>query len=118
VKKVPVYIVTKDKPKVMHASHIEDDIEDVPHKKITRIRTNPDHEVLIRGIYKGDESHVHEDIEYSNVEFTTLQPEINTNALNKHIQPYILKTSNLKPNNYLLYHNMNVRHNRLRQYDE
>lgn len=70
VRKVPVYIVTKDRPRVMHATHIEDEFEDVGPQYFkrspgTRARAAADYddESVIQGVYRGDESHVvHQEI--------------------------------------------------------
>lgn len=113
VKKVPIYIVTKEKPKVIHASHIEDDIEDTSYRKSPRIKSHPDYDdIFIQGIYKGDESHVHEDVD-SNLEYTTLEPKLEKK---KHKLPYILKNYNIKQHNYKLEQSV-ARHNRLKLYD-
>lgn len=88
----------------MHASHIEDDFEDLSYKKMPRIRAHPDDydDFFIQGIYKGDESHVHEDID-STVVYTTPQPQT---EVKKQKLPYILTNSQ----------QTGVRYNRLKLY--
>lgn len=111
VKKVPIYIVTKDKPRVLHASHIEEDYED-SYRKSPRTKSHDYDDTVIQGIYKGDESNVHEDID-SSLGFTTPEPQL---EYKKHKLPYIMKNSNLKQRNFLLQHT-GARHNRLKLYD-
>lgn len=115
VKKVPVYIVTKDKPRVMHASHIEDDFDDSSHRKFPRTKTQPDYgDVLIQGIYQGDESHVHEDVGIA-PEYTTSQPLQTAKTIVKNQQklPYMLTNYNFKP-----LQRTGARHNRFTLYND
>lgn len=93
----------------MHASHIEDDFEDLQsYKKMPRIKAHPDYDdFFIQGIYKGDESHVHEDID-SNFAYTT--PQTQTDVKKKKL-PFISTNSNLKSQQ------TGVRYNRLKMYD-
>lgn len=85
----------------MHASHIEDDDDDVPYKKKPRTKSHADYDddVLIQGIYKGDESHIHEDVD-TNYDYTTLQPQLPTEKIKQKL-PYILRSHNPKQKNYL-----------------
>lgn len=125
VKKVPVYIVTKERPRVMHATHIEDDFADLPYRRAPRTaKTHPvDYDdVAIQGIYKGDESHVHEDISDDGSEYATVVPPPpprpeTTGSLKL---PYMLRGASLKqPNRSLLLPQpTGGRQNRLKTYGE
>lgn len=106
VKKVPVYIVTKDKPRVMHASHIEDDFDDnVAHWKATKSKAaHMDYnDQSIQGIYKGDESHVHEDIDDDGQLRHHVSPESMHVGIKKHkILPFIMSSPHYnKRQNYM-----------------
>lgn len=98
----------------MHASHIEDD--DVSYRKIPRTKSHTDYDddVLIQGIYKGDESHIHEDVE-TNYEYTTLQPQPQTET-KKHKVPYIMRNQNPRQKNHLQQH-AGEHHHRLTLYN-
>lgn len=107
VRKVPVYIVTKDKPTVMYASHIEDDFDDhVAYWKSTRSKTaHSEHDDLsIRGIYREDGSHVQEDIDVDQSQHVSPKPA--HVEIKKHkLLPYVMTSSssnNNKKLNYML----------------
>ncbi|XP_050431421.1 uncharacterized protein LOC126839987 [Adelges cooleyi] len=109
VKKVPVYIVTKEKPRVMHASHIEEDYED-GYRKSPKHKSHPEYDdVVIQGIYRGDESHIHEDVDNNNYDYSTGLPQIKSI---KPKLPYMLQKNNGKKKNSS--YNTVTRHNRLR----
>lgn len=117
-----MYIVTKEKPRVMHASHIEDDSEDdVPYRQFQRTKTHADYDddVLIRGIYKGDESHVYEQVDTDFDYTTTLAPQPQTETRKHKILPYAqMKGPNPRQkNNYMLQHDR-VHHNMFTLYNQ
>ncbi|VVC32173.1 Hypothetical protein CINCED_3A004024 [Cinara cedri] len=129
VKKVPVYIVTKEKPRVMHALPIEDDEFDgaLPRGKSQRTRPELYDDSPIRAIYNGDDdgshSHVHESL-YTDDLHATVRPQLqNINVEKRPKIPYVLKHSgdpavvtSHSNNNYLAQRAAAKHHSRLTFY--